>query len=95
MRRPDTNVAGAVAGAGGTAHRPELASRGQFETATAAVTQAERLGLEVHAVSQRLGGKDRANGVHRQAQTASASASAVACIARVKRLPVQPESNQG
>lgn len=51
MRRPDTNVAGAVAGAGGTAHRPELASRGLFETATAAVKQAERLGLEVHPVS--------------------------------------------
>lgn len=91
MRRPDANLAGAVVGADSTAHRPELASRCLFETATAAVKHAERLGLEVHAVSRRLGSKGRANSVHRQAQTASASA----CVARAKRLPVQPESNQG
>jgi len=40
---------------------------------------------------ERLGGKDRANSVQRQAQTASAAA----CVARAKRLPAQPESIQG
>lgn len=40
---------------------------------------------------ERLGGKDRANSVQRQAQTASAAA----CVARAKRPPAQPESIQG